>query len=164
MPAARSDYAIELISDPDTLRERLDALFPGSASTLFQRPGWLSAWYATVAADQSAEPFLVQVFDRDSGTHVMTLPLVRTRRDRLRTIEFADLGVTDYNAPDSRTRCPQLAEGAAALWRQILDALPDSDLIQFRKMPVIARGTAQSARAPARRLSLELSGLLGLVA
>ena len=138
--ATRSDYYVEIVSDPSVLGERLKALFPGSASTLFQRPGWLSAWYATVAADQSAEPLLVQVVDRGSGAHVMTLPLVRMRGRGLRTIAFADLGVTDYNAPILGPAAPSSEREMAIVWKRILQALPEADLMHLRKMPASLHG------------------------
>jgi CelD/BcsL family acetyltransferase involved in cellulose biosynthesis len=136
----QQDYEIGIVNEPDLLRERLTTFSSGSAATLFQRPGWLSSWYATVATAQKAEPLLVEVFVRDSGAHVMTLPLVRTEGNGLRRIEFADLGVTDYNAPILGQAAPSLREGAALLWQQIRKALPESDLIHFRKMPVSLKG------------------------
>ncbi len=138
--AVRSDYDVEIISDPGILRERLKAVFPDSASSLFQRAGWLACWYATVGADQGAVPLLVQIYDRILGTHVMTLPLVMTRTGNLRTIEFADLGVTDYNAPILGPAAPSTETDAAAVWQHVLQALPGCDLIHLRKMPLAIGG------------------------
>lgn len=138
--ASPGDYEIVLVSEFGIIPERLATLSAGSASTLFQRPGWLSAWYATVAAPEGAEPLLVEVFDRGSGAHVMTLPLVRIGGQSLSRIEFADLGVTDYNAPMLGPAAPESAAEAAVLWKQIRKALPGADVVHFRKMPVALKG------------------------
>ncbi len=140
--ASPGGYEIALVSEFGIIPERLAALSRGSASTLFQRPGWLSAWYATVAAPEGGAPLLVEVFDRGSGAHVMTLPLVKTGGQGFSRIEFADLGVTDYNAPILGPAAPNSAEEAAALWKQVRKALPGADVIHLRKMPVALKGRA----------------------
>ncbi len=138
--ASPGDYEIVLASEFAIVPERLAALCAGSTSTLFQRPGWLSVWYATVAPAEGAEPLLVEVFDRGSGAHVMTLPLVQIGGHGFSRIEFADLGVTDYNAPILGPAAPESAAEAAALWKQIRKALLGADVIDFRKMPVAIEG------------------------
>ncbi len=134
------DYEIVLVSEFGIIPERLATLCAGSASTLFQRPGWLAAWYGTVAPAEGAEPLLVEVFDRGSGAHAMTLPLARIGEKGVFRIEFADLGVTDYNAPILGPAAPDSAAEAAVLWRQIRRALPKADVIHLRKMPVALKG------------------------
>jgi CelD/BcsL family acetyltransferase involved in cellulose biosynthesis len=138
--ALRPDFQIEIIGDPHDLRARLKATLDGGAATLFQRPGWLSSWYATVGAAQGAEPLLVLVSDRNTGRDVMALPLIRNRAGALQTIEFADLGVTDYNAPILGPAAPTSPKAAHALWKRIVKALPEADLIHFRKMPASVQG------------------------
>src|SRR5581483_9661764 len=71
--ASAGGYEIALVNEFGITPERLEALSRGSASTLFPRPAWPSAWYATVAAPEGGAPLLVEVFDRGSGAHVMTL-------------------------------------------------------------------------------------------
>ena len=62
------------------------------------------------------------------------------RERGLRTIEFADLGVTDYNAPILGPAAPSTESAAAAVWQHVLRALPECDLIHLRKMPLTIDG------------------------
>jgi CelD/BcsL family acetyltransferase involved in cellulose biosynthesis len=72
---------------------------------------------------------------------VALLPLIRRVQDGVRIIEFADLDLTDYNAPMlGGAAAPRDARSARALWRDLLAALKrlpgGADLIRLRKMPV----------------------------
>ena len=59
----------------------------------------------------------------------------------MRTIEFADLGVTDYNAPILGPAAPSYRTRALPLCGdRFCEALPECDLIHFRKMPVSIDG------------------------
>src|SRR4051794_19883076 len=75
------------------------ALFHSSAATAFQHPIWLDGLYGKLVPKTGAKPLIVVVRDRASGTLAMVLPLLRVRRGPIRTIEFADLRVSDYLAP-----------------------------------------------------------------
>lgn len=100
--------------------------------TPFQAENWLSHWYAAFSARSDVEPLLVHVADA-SGADALALPLI-LRRDRLRTIEFADLGITDYNAPLLGPAAPVDQAEARSLWRAVRAALPPADLIEFTKV------------------------------
>jgi len=129
---ARPVYDIEIVAETDAMRARLAAVCRDGFATPFQAPEWISAWYATVGAKQEAEPFLVFVTERTTGQAVVTLPLIRHQSDGLDVIAFADLGVTDYNAPILGPAAPASPERARALWKQIVKVLPRADLIQLR--------------------------------
>jgi CelD/BcsL family acetyltransferase involved in cellulose biosynthesis len=68
------------------------------------------------------------------------LPLIRRRQNNIAIVEFADLDLTDYNAPILGSAAPRDAKAARALWRSLLSALrrmPEAaDLIRLRKVPV----------------------------
>jgi CelD/BcsL family acetyltransferase involved in cellulose biosynthesis len=68
------------------------------------------------------------------------LPLIRRRQNNIAIVEFADLDLTDYNAPILGCAAPRDAKAARALWRSLLSALrrmPEAaDLIRLRKLPV----------------------------
>ncbi|MCX5577113.1 GNAT family N-acetyltransferase [Kaistia terrae] len=98
----------------------------------FQTEHWLSHWYAAFSARADVEPLLVLVTDA-SGADALALPLI-LHRDRLRTIEFADLGITDYNAPLLGPAAPVDETEARTLWRAVRAALPPADLIEFTKV------------------------------
>jgi CelD/BcsL family acetyltransferase involved in cellulose biosynthesis len=136
------NYTIEVVRDPKAGRARLDAAHREGLATPFQGPDWISAWYATLGSEQAIEPLLVFVTERDTGQAVLTLPLIRHRVDGLDVIAFADLGVTDYNAPILGHGAPTQPKAARTLWERIVEALPPADLIQLRKMPVSVRGRA----------------------
>jgi CelD/BcsL family acetyltransferase involved in cellulose biosynthesis len=59
---------------------------------------------------------------------------------RADVVEFADLNLTDYNAPMLTAAAPRDARAARALWRDLLAALKrlpgGADLVRLRKMPV----------------------------
>jgi CelD/BcsL family acetyltransferase involved in cellulose biosynthesis len=64
----------------------------------------------------------------------------------LRIIEFADLDLTDYNAPLLGPAAPRDAAGAQAMWQDLLAALKrmqgGADLIRLRKLPRDLAGRA----------------------
>ncbi len=146
-------YDIEIVAEPDAMRARIAAVYRDGLATPFQAPEWISAWYATVGVKRDAEPLLVFVTERATGLAVLTLPLIRHRSDGLDVIAFADLGVTDYNAPILGPAAPTSPPAARALWARIVKALPRADLIELRKMPATVGGRRQSPGASARRAS-----------
>ncbi|MEY9725973.1 hypothetical protein [Bradyrhizobium yuanmingense] len=83
----------------DFLSPEYAELFDRSAATAFQHPVWLHSLYTRLAPETGATALVVIVRDRDTGTLAMVLPLLRIRRGPIRTIEFADLRVSDYLAP-----------------------------------------------------------------
>ncbi len=102
----------------------------------FQTASWLDAWYAS-QADQG-EPCLIDV--TLNGDLVVRLALVVTRRGAKRVLEFADLGVSDFNAPILGPAAPVTPVDAARLWRSVTKVAPRVDLIDLRKMPLTVGG------------------------
>jgi CelD/BcsL family acetyltransferase involved in cellulose biosynthesis len=138
--ASKPVYGIEIMRGPETALARLRAAHGEGHATPFQGPDWIEAWYATVGGTREAEPLIVFVTDRETGQAVITLPLIRRREGGRDVITFADLGVTDYNAPILGPASPVTAVAARRLWASIVKALPAVDLFVFRKMPVEVRG------------------------
>ena len=71
------------------------------------------------------------------------LPLIRRRQNGIGVIEFADLDLTDYNAPLFGSAGPRDASEARALWRDLLAALrrtAGGDLVRLRKIPALVDG------------------------
>lgn len=112
------------------------------AGTPFQDAAWLGAWYEAMRDRAGLEPLLVTVRDAASGALALQLPLVVGRQGRLRTIAFADLELTEYNAPLLGPAAPEDSAGARALWRSIRRVLPPADLLRLTKMPLELRGRA----------------------
>jgi CelD/BcsL family acetyltransferase involved in cellulose biosynthesis len=107
--------------------------------TLFQDPRWLDAWYKAFAHVDHVEPLIAVISDAATSERVALLPLVRRLQNGIRIIEFADLELTDYNAPMLGPAAPRNAAAARALWRAVVAALRrmpgGADLIRLRKMP-----------------------------
>src|SRR5437588_12098607 len=96
-PSNTFDIAIE--QGFDFLSPDYAELFDNSAATAFQHPLWLDTLYTRLASHAGATPLVVVVRHRATGALAMVLPLLRIRRGPIRTVEFADLRVSDYLAP-----------------------------------------------------------------
>src|SRR4051812_39307922 len=111
-----------------------------SPSTPFQHPQWYDAWYAAFTGAEAIEPLIAVVTDASTGEPAVLLPLIRRRQNSIAIVEFADLDLTDYNAPILGAAAPRDARAARALWRSLLSALrrmpAAADLVRLRKVPV----------------------------
>ena len=129
-------FRVELLRDWQQAVARWHDISP---STPFQHPQWYDAWYAAFADAEGVEPLIAVVTDKSSGEQAALLPLIRRKQDNVAVVEFADLNLTDYNAPIFGSAAPRDAKAARALWRSLLSALrrmPDrADLIRLRKVP-----------------------------
>ena len=119
-------------------------------------PHWLAAWYGAFAYSFSADCHHLRRRDRPQ---IALVPLIHRVQGRIRIVEFADLDLTDYNAPILGLRAED-AMDARALCQALVAALrrlPEGvDLVRLRKMPAYDRRQAKSAgrrwdaRVPAR--------------
>jgi CelD/BcsL family acetyltransferase involved in cellulose biosynthesis len=125
-------YRVTIDRSWEAALPRWRALLDGPLFSPFQGEAWLSHWYRRFGARADVEPLLVHVADQ-AGDDVIALPLI-LHRGRMRTIEFADLGITDYNAPLLGPAAPVDAAGARALWHAIRGRLPAADLIELTKV------------------------------
>ena len=103
----------------------------------FQHPDWLRTWYAAFGSSAGITPLLVAVTDAVSGDLAVLMPLIERRSGPLVFLEFADLDVTDCNAPALGPAAPTIAEAAVQLWREVSAALPACDVVRFAKMPAV---------------------------
>lgn len=127
-------YRVDLVSDWTQAMARWGAFDP---PTLFQHPQWYASWYRAFASTEGVEPLIAVVSDATTGEHAALLPLIRHRQGNLSVIEFADLNLTDFNAPLLGPAAPRDALGAWQLWHDLQTALRGTaDLIRLRKMPV----------------------------
>jgi CelD/BcsL family acetyltransferase involved in cellulose biosynthesis len=137
-PASRAaGFRVELLHDWKQAVARWRDISP---STPFQHPQWYDAWYAAFAGAEGVAPLIAVVTAASTGEPAMLLPLIRRLQGKLATVEFADLNLTDYNAPILGSAAPRDAAAMRALWRSLLSALrrmPEAaDLIRLRKVPV----------------------------
>ena|SRR5262252_4892521 len=146
-------YRVELLRDWSEAGARWK---DARAATPFQDFRWLSAWYG---AFTEVEPLIAVITDAVTLEQAALLPLVRRSRRGLRIIEFADLDLTDYNAPLLGPAAPRDGAGARMLWQDLLAALKrlpgGADLVRMRKLPrelagrpnplTLLEGTSRSA-------------------
>ncbi len=128
------EFVAKRFSDWTALRADLGRP-PIMAATPFQSTGWLDAWYASLGDQTGVAAVPVACFESDGGQPIAAFPLILRNDGHLRIIEFADLGVTDYNAPlllapDAYSEmCPMEMIGA------LRPALPAADILRLVKMP-----------------------------
>jgi CelD/BcsL family acetyltransferase involved in cellulose biosynthesis len=134
-------FRVELVRDWKQAAARWN---DANASTPFQDHRWLDAWYAAFADFPDVEPLIAIVSNAATSEQVVLLPLVRRLQKDVRIVEFADLNLTDYNAPLMTAAAPRDAKAAGALWRDLLAALKrlpgGADLVRLRKMPLDLAG------------------------
>ena len=133
--AAAFGYRVDIETEYWRVQSRWERLAKTGAATTLQRPCWLSAFYASIGRSPGIEPVLATVSDSLSGRDLMGLPLIRAKHGRLRTVEFADHGMTDYNAPILGSLVPRDYRDIREIWRAIRRALPNVDLVTFDRMP-----------------------------
>lgn len=128
-PATPVEYRVEVAR-----RAGESAFRSGFAPTVFQTATWLDSWYDTLAGRDDITTLVVTIRDGRTGDLALVLPLVMRRIGPLRVIEFADLNLTDYNAPILGPAAPRSRAEAIRLWRAVRRALPRADLIRLAKM------------------------------
>ena len=130
----RAAYSVEIHSRWDDVA----ASWIG-APTPFQSTTWLGTWYKCFSDRADLTPLLVTAQDAESGDLALRLPLVLSHIGTFRTIGFADLHLTDYNAPVLGPASPTDRASAGHLWRAIRRRLPPADLVRLVKMPPMLR-------------------------
>ncbi|WP_298111136.1 GNAT family N-acetyltransferase [Bradyrhizobium sp.] len=104
--------------------------------TAFQHPLWYGAWYGAFIA---ASPLIATISDTVARRKVALVPLIRRVHHGVRVVEFADLNVTDYNAPLVRPGVTFDMAEAQEVGRGLLEGLRQvpggADLLRLKKMP-----------------------------
>jgi CelD/BcsL family acetyltransferase involved in cellulose biosynthesis len=153
-----SGLRVDLVRDWKRSAARWNGVGQG---TSFQHGYWLDAWYG---AFDTVTPLIAIISDAATRRQVALVPLTRRVQKGIRIVEFADLGLTDYNAPI--LGCEARAEGARAreLCRALLAALrglPEGvDLVRLRKMPANVDGKPNPLVSMGRLGSCSLNGNL----
>jgi CelD/BcsL family acetyltransferase involved in cellulose biosynthesis len=109
----------------------------------FQSFEWLSAWQETIGAAEGIEPYIVHIAG-ENGDTLMLLPLGIERRFGVSFTSFLGGAVADYNAP---IVCPDFAARLDAvlldrLLAWVMERLPPTDVIAFKRMPLVIDGVA----------------------
>ncbi|MGY8637430.1 GNAT family N-acetyltransferase [Bradyrhizobium sp. 14AA] len=151
-PSNTFDTAIEQTFD--FLSPEYAELFDSSAATAFQHPLWLHSLYTRLASHAGAVPLVVVVRHRKTGTLAMVLPLLRVRRGPIRTIEFADLRVSDYLAPVCSPKVFSELVADQSACAEIRRLVRPFDLLRMTKLPD-GRLPIENLLAAPRRVSID---------
>ncbi|MGL9623472.1 GNAT family N-acetyltransferase [Bradyrhizobium sp. U531] len=155
-----SDIAIDFVRDWREATSRLNA----GHRTAFQHGYWLDAWYQ---AFDDVAPLIALISDAATGRDIAMVPMISHVRRGIRIVEFADLGVSDNNAPILAQDAAVDAEAADAISAALvaaLRALPDRfDLLRWRKMPAQVGGKPNPLVSLGRIGSSSLNGNLVLM-
>lgn len=158
--SGRSDIAIDFVRDWREAASRLNA----GRRTAFQHGYWLGAWYQ---AFDDVAPLIAVVSDAATGKDIAMVPMISHVRRGIRIVEFADLGVSDNNAPILAGDTALDAAAARAIGRALVAALrtlPDGfDLLRLRKMPAEVGGKPNPLVSMGRIGSSSLNGNLVLI-
>ncbi|MBR0906141.1 GNAT family N-acetyltransferase [Bradyrhizobium liaoningense] len=154
MNSSSSTFDIATEQAFDFLSPEYAELFGNSAATAFQHPLWLHSLYARLAPHAGAIPLVVVVRHRATRALAMLLPLLRIQRGPIRTIEFADLRVSDYLTPvcSPGVFSQLLADESACT--ELRGLLRPFDLLRMPKLPD-GRLPVESLLAAPRRVSMD---------
>ena len=153
---AASRFTIDFVDD---WKQAAASWSADGQETAFQHPLWFDAWYC---AFKNVSPLIAIVGDAATGRKVALLPLIRRVRHGVRVVEFADLNVTDYNAPVLRpgvafdmTEARAIAKALVAELRKVSGGV---DLVRLRKMPDKIAGGINPLALLGREGSSSLNG------
>lgn len=155
-----SGIEVDFVRDWRQAALRLGA---GDQRTAFQHAYWLGAWYD---AFSGASPLIAVVSDAATGNAIALVPMIGRTRGGIRIVEFADLGLSDNNAPILARDASYDAADARAIGKALLAALralPDGfDLLRMKKMPAYVGGRPNPLVALGRVGSCAVNGNLVL--
>ena len=160
LASSTSKFAIDFVRDWRQAALRLCA----GHRTAFQHESWLGPWYQ---AFQDVAPLIAVISDATGGKDIAMVPLISHVRRGIRIVEFADLGVSDNNAPILAPDAALDATATNAITAALIDALralPERfDLLRMRKMPAQVGGKPNPLVSLGRIGSSSLNGNLVLM-
>lgn len=155
--SSAAGIAIDFVRDWREAASRLNA----GHRTAFQHGYWLGAWYQ---AFHDLAPLIAVISDVTTGNDIAMVPMISLVRRGIRIVEFADLGVSDNNAPILARDAALDAAATNAISRALVEALralPDRfDLLRLRKMPAQVGGQPNPLVSLGRIGSSSLNGNL----
>ena len=158
--SSTSGIAVDFVRDWRQAASRLSA----GHRTAFQHGYWLGAWYE---AFHDSAPLIALISDAATGKDIAVVPMMSHIRRGIRIVEFADLGVSDNNAPILALDAALDAAATDAIGRALVDAvraLPDRfDLLRLKKMPAHVGGKPNPLASLGRIGSSSLNGNLVLM-
>jgi len=159
LASSTSGIAVDFVGDWRQAASRLSA----GQRTAFQHGYWLGAWYE---AFHDFAPLIALISDAATGKDIAVVPMISHIRRGIRIVEFADLGVSDNNAPILALDAALDAAATDAIGKALIDAvraLPDRfDLLRLKKMPAHVGGKPNPLVSLGRIGSCSLNGNLVL--
>jgi CelD/BcsL family acetyltransferase involved in cellulose biosynthesis len=157
--SSTSEISVDFLRDWRRAALRLNA----GHRTAFQHGYWLGAWYE---AFHGVAPLIAVITDTTTGKDIAIVPMFSHVRRGIRIVEFADLGVSDNNAPILACDASFDAAGARAISAALVDGLRSQperfDLLRLKKLPAYV-GTKPNPLVSLGRLgSCSLNGNLVL--
>ncbi|WP_183709312.1 GNAT family N-acetyltransferase [Bradyrhizobium sp. ERR14] len=153
--SSTSNIAVDFLRDWRQAASRLSA----GHRTAFQHGYWLDAWYE---AFHDFAPLIAIISDAATGKDIAMVPMISHIRRDIRIVEFADLGVSDNNAPILASDAALDAAAMDAISLALVEALralPDRfDLLRLKKMPAQVGGKPNPLVAFGRIGSSSLNG------
>lgn len=153
--SSTSNIAVDFLRDWRQAASRLSA----GHRTAFQHGYWLDAWYE---AFHDFAPLIAIISDAATGKDIAMVPMISHIRRGIRIVEFADLGVSDNNAPILASDAALDAAAMDAISLALVEALralPDRfDLLRLKKMPAQVGGKPNPLVAFGRIGSSSLNG------
>jgi CelD/BcsL family acetyltransferase involved in cellulose biosynthesis len=158
--SSTSGIAVDFLRDWRQAASRLNA----GHRTAFQHGYWLGAWYEAFA---DHAPLIAVISDAATGRDIAVVPMISHVRRGIRVVEFADLGVSDNNAPILACDATFDAADTRAMGTALVDALralPDGfDLLRLKKMPAHVGGKPNPLVSLGRTGSCSVNGNLVLM-
>ncbi|WP_439396299.1 GNAT family N-acetyltransferase [Bradyrhizobium sp. PMVTL-01] len=158
--SSTSGIAVDFLREWRQAASRLNA----GHRTAFQHDYWLGAWYEAFA---KAEPLIAVISDAATGKDIALVPMISHVRRGIRIVEFADLGVSDNNAPILALDAaldPAAMDAIGKALVESLRALPDRfDLLRLKKMPAQVGGKPNPLVSLGRAGSCSVNGNLVLM-
>jgi CelD/BcsL family acetyltransferase involved in cellulose biosynthesis len=157
--SSTSGISVDFLRDWRQAALRLNA----GHRTAFQHGYWIGAWYE---AFHDLAPLIAVISDAATGKDIAVVPMISHIRRGIRIVEFADLGVSDNNAPILALDAALDAAAMVAVGKALVDALralPDRfDLLRLKKMPSHVGGKPNPLVSLGRIGSSSLNGNLVL--
>jgi len=158
--SSASGIVVDFLRDWPQAASRLNA----GHRTAFQHGHWLGAWYAAFA---DHAPLIAVISDAATGRDIAVVPMISHVRRGIRVVEFADLGVSDNNAPILACDATFDAADMRAIGDALVNALralPDGfDLLRLKKMPAHVGGKPNPLVSLGRTGSCSVNGNLVLI-
>ncbi|WP_027573560.1 GNAT family N-acetyltransferase [Bradyrhizobium sp. WSM1743] len=158
--SSTAGIAVDFVRDWRQAASRLNS----GHRTAFQHVDWLGAWYE---AFHDVAQLIAVISDVATGKDIAVVPMISHIRAGIRIVEFADLGVSDNNAPILALDAALDAGATDAITKALigaLRALPDRfDLLRLKKMPAQVGGKPNPLVSRGRIGSSSLNGNLVLM-